>query len=154
MNVGTSLFDTLIQIRQQAQVQGETLSQKYRAIYQDKLKEGQGSTAANPSVPAEDNAASKKLDFSQIQRGQAQQWLDKQVQAGTLTQSEITAMRTLLFTGSTDSSDREAAGKEQLDLLEKAKTGLRAAILRKDSSGMAFWAQALGAMKKFQGEVA
>lgn len=148
MNVGTSLFDTLFQIRQQSQSQAQTLTEKYSALYQDKLK---GSDSASQT---EQPNTSKTLDFSQIQRGQAEQWLDKQVKAGTLNQTEITAMRTLLYSGSNDSGDSEQLAKEQLDLMDKAKTGLRSAILRKDSSGMAFWAQALGAMKKFQGETA
>ncbi|WP_337879767.1 hypothetical protein [Rheinheimera sp.] len=149
MNLGTSLFDTLLQIRQQSQTQAQALTQKYAGLYQDKPKEN---ISIQPAEPG--SGPTKTLDFSQIQRGQAQQWLDRQIEKGSLNQTEITAMRTLLYRGSTDSGDSEAAAKEQLDLLEKAKTGLRAAILRKDSSGMAFWAQALGAMKKFQGETA
>jgi len=149
MKLDTSLFDTLTQYRQQAQSQ---LMAKYAANYQDKTATSTSTNTSNTTSGSQDSADPSRLDFSQIRRGQAQQWLEKQVAAGGLKQGEINAMRTLLYNGSTDAGDESATKNEQLDLQDKAKAGLRAAVLRKDTAGMAFWAQALGAMKKFQGE--
>lgn len=105
--------------------------------------------------PTQDNSSkpSMRLDFTQMNRSQLNDWVSKAKAAGKLSSEQESAFKVLTYSSKTGSSaSTEAQDNEQLNFTEKAKEGLQSAVKRRDKSAISFWANTLAVMKNFQGE--
>lgn len=105
--------------------------------------------------PTQDNSSkpSTRLDFTQMNRSQLNDWVSKAKAAGKLSSEQESAFKVLTYSSKTGSSaSTEAQDNEQLNFTEKAKEGLQSAVKRRDKSAISFWANTLAVMKNFQGE--
>lgn len=169
MKLDQSLSYTLQQIRA-----GQHIAQYLARTERARAETGSVPSSTNPTLPGNNpsvsnpgnstsngidknsgtaNKAASRLDFTQMNRSQLNDWLSKAKAAGKISSEQETAFKVLTYSAKTGSSaSSEVADDEQVNFTEKAKQALQSAAKRRDRSAITFWANTLAVMKNFQGE--
>lgn len=149
MQLDSSLFETFQQLRSQQQNRKAELM----AQYDSKIRQQAGETVAQPAptppVVADPTKPATKLTFASLSSKELQQWLDRSLSSGKLSEEQSAAFKVLIYSATGGDSKN---GNNLVNFNEKAQQALQSAIKRKDSSSMLYWANTISTMKKFEGE--
>lgn len=149
MKMDSNLFETFQRLRTQQQNRNVELFAKYEnKIRQQEVlnRDEQARTSPNGGEPP---MPSSKLTFRHISSNQLNQWLEKKSGTGNLSNDQVSGFKVLIYSATRGDSEN---GESPINFNERAQQAIQSAIKRKDTSAVAFWANALSAMKKFEGE--
>jgi len=152
MQLDNSLFETFQQLRNQQQNRQSSLLAQYDSkIKQQQQRTGQAPSTPLPTPPSgnEPSKPATTLTFANLNSKQLQQWVERGVSSGKLTEEQSSAFKALIYSA-TGGNDKNL--EKPVNFSEKAQEALQSAVKRKDSNAMLFWANTVSAMKKFEGE--